>query len=708
MTKEKKFFEALQGVFIGAKVEGDSGFVNLMRIKSGYYSKIEKILLKDIEDKLKGHASFREELFVKLYDFFHRYFTESGSIYFNSTPFHNNIYERVYTDDKDVILFWKTQMLYYVKTDRIFRSMPVEFEGFKFYFDASDVEHKKSNEKRSLVYEFKSVKADGTVCFLVHYSERGKGTKTDDIIAELRKKNLAVKEEQLEKVFRVFEKQSEVDYFINKNAREFLKEQFKLWLYQYTFDGDNVWTKERIDQLQILKDTAYKIIDFIAQFEDELVKIWNKPKFVLDSNYVITLDRIATKNSDLIEEILKHDGMTAQIKEWKELGIIENGFKAKDILEKDLTGKHLKKELEHLPIDTKYFKDLELEILRLFDNLDKTLDGWLIKSENYQALNTILHKFKGKVQTIYIDPPFNTGDDFPYVDRFQDSTWLSIINDRAKLGLEYLNDKSNYFVHLDENANHLGKILISGILNLTIDNEIVWDKGFRGTESKDIFQHAHDTIFMLKSSDAAIWNQPTQMYKDQNLGRYDKVDADGKKYALIKRTRTDGTVYYGKTYPKDEGKSANDVISYIPTMASTNKQRWENFKTQKPEELLQVIIESSSNRKSLILDYFSGSGTTLATAHKSGRRWIGIEMGDYFENILLARMKEVLACKGEHEPCGISEDVNWQGGGFFKYYKLEQYDQSLKNTKYSDGDIFSMPGESPYASYVFMKDEKML
>ena len=708
MTKEKKFFEALQGVFIGAKVEGDSGFVNLMRIKSGYYSKIEKILLKDIEDKLKGHASFREELFVKLYDFFHRYFTESGSIYFNSTPFHNNIYERVYTDDKDVILFWKTQMLYYVKTDRIFRSMPVEFEGFKFYFDASDVEHKKSNEKRSLVYEFKSVKADGTVCFLVHYSERGKGTKTDDIIAELRKKNLAVKEEQLEKVFRVFEKQSEVDYFINKNAREFLKEQFKLWLYQYTFDGDNVWTKERIDQLQILKDTAYKIIDFIAQFEDELVKIWNKPKFVLDSNYVITLDRIATKNSDLIEEILKHDGMTAQIKEWKELGIIENGFKEKDILEKDLTGKHLKKELEHLPIDTKYFKDLELEILRLFDNLDKTLDGWLIKSENYQALNTILPKFKGKVQTIYIDPPFNTGDDFPYVDRFQDSTWLSIINDRAKLGLEYLNDKSNYFVHLDENANHLGKILISGILNLTIDNEIVWDKGFRGTESKDIFQHAHDTIFMLKSSDAAIWNQPTQMYKDQNLGRYDKVDADGKKYALIKRTRTDGTVYYGKTYPKDEGKSANDVISYIPTMASTNKQRWENFKTQKPEELLQVIIESSSNRKSLILDYFSGSGTTLATAHKSGRRWIGIEMGDYFENILLARMKEVLACKGEHEPCGISEDVNWQGGGFFKYYKLEQYDQSLKNTKYSDGDIFSMPGESPYASYVFMKDEKML
>ncbi len=300
MTKEKKFFQALQDVFIGAKVEGDSGFVNLMRIKSGYYSQIEKILREDIEKKLKTHPSFRDELFVKLYDFFHRYFTESGSIFFNSTPFHNNIYERVYTDDKDVILFWKTQMLYYIKTDKIFRSMPVEFEGFKYYFDASDIEHKKSNEKRSLVYEFKSVKSDDSIVFVVHYSDRGNITKTDDILKELRKKGLAITEEQLERAFRVFEKQSEVDYFINKNAGDFLKEQFKLWLYQYTFDGDNVWTKERIEQLQSLKDVAHKIIDFIAQFEDELVKIWNKPKFVLDSNYVITLDRIVGKNKELL------------------------------------------------------------------------------------------------------------------------------------------------------------------------------------------------------------------------------------------------------------------------------------------------------------------------------------------------------------------------------------------------------------------------
>src|SRR3989338_9074857 len=177
MAKEQKFYKALQDVFIGAKIEGEVGFINLMKIKSGCYSQIEKLLQKDIDKALEKHPAFRDELFDKLHLFLSRYFTESGSIYFNSTPFHNNVYEKVYTDEKDVILFWKTQMLYYVKTDQLFRSMPIEFDGLKFYFDAdlienkkkdkkdslklyfdaSQVENKKANEKRSLNFEIKQI-----------------------------------------------------------------------------------------------------------------------------------------------------------------------------------------------------------------------------------------------------------------------------------------------------------------------------------------------------------------------------------------------------------------------------------------------------------------------------------------------------------------------------------------------------------------------
>ncbi|MFN3467400.1 MAG: site-specific DNA-methyltransferase, partial [Candidatus Brocadiales bacterium] len=267
---------------------------------------------------LKDFPQFREELFDKLYTFFYRYFSESGSIYYRYTPLHQNIYEKVYTDDKDVMLFWKTHMLYYVKTDRLFKSLDVELDGTKFFFDVSNLEHKRADEKREIIYEFKEKRRDRTLVFNVYYSEKGRKTKIEEILKELKKDGQALSEELLERAFRVFERQSEVDYFINKNAKAFLQEQFNLWLYQYVFSGESQWTETRIKQLQILKDIAYKIIDFISQFEDELVKIWNKPKFVLNSNYVITLDRIVSpSHSDpersegeeslkLIEKILSH------------------------------------------------------------------------------------------------------------------------------------------------------------------------------------------------------------------------------------------------------------------------------------------------------------------------------------------------------------------------------------------------------------------
>ncbi|MEM3714782.1 MAG: site-specific DNA-methyltransferase, partial [Nitrososphaeria archaeon] len=390
MTMEEKFYNALEDTFVGVKIEGKGGLVSLTKMKLNYYRAIKQGLIDFINKRLEKYPAFRDELFDKLYSFFTQYFTESGSICFNSS--NNNIYEKVYTNRKDVDLVWKTQMLYYVKTDRIFRSLPVEFDGLKFYFDASQIENKKANEKRNLIYELKEIKDDKTIVFNVIYSEKGRITKTEDILKELKKNHINVIEKQLKEAFKRFERQSrEVDFFINKNAKAFLQEQFKLWIYQYFWEGSKEWTADRVNELQILKDIAFKIIDFISQFEDELVKIWNKPKFVKNSNYVITLDRIANKPNGLsvIEKILDHKNIEDQIKEWMDLGIVDNEFDKSKVLENNLI-KQLNKKYEHLPIDTKYFKDLELEILSLFDDLDKSLDGWLIKSENYQALNTIL------------------------------------------------------------------------------------------------------------------------------------------------------------------------------------------------------------------------------------------------------------------------------------------------------------------------------
>src|SRR5690606_41740876 len=119
---------------------------------------------------------------------------------------------------------------------RIIKSMEIEVDRFKFHFDVSELEHKKSNEKRNLIYELKEVRKDKTLVFNVLYSERGRKTKQNEILRTLKKEKISIDEEVLEKAFRTFEKQSEVDFFINKNAKAFLQEQFMLWSYQYVWD----------------------------------------------------------------------------------------------------------------------------------------------------------------------------------------------------------------------------------------------------------------------------------------------------------------------------------------------------------------------------------------------------------------------------------------------------------------------------------------
>jgi adenine specific DNA methylase Mod len=736
MTKEQKFYKALQDVFIGAKIEGQGGFVNLMMIKSSYYSKIEKILKDDIEKALKQYPTFRDELFDKLYTFFNRYFTESGSIYFSSTPFHNNIYEKVYTDDRDVILFWKTQMLYYVKTDRIFKSMPIEFDNYKFYFDATTIENKKANEKRSLIYELKEVKKDKTIVFNVYYSEKGRVTKTEDILKELKKSQISIDEEKLERAFCIFEKQSEVDFFINKNAKAFLQEQFKLWSYQYFWDGAKEWTADRVNELQILKDIAFKIIDFISQFEDELVKIWNKPKFVKNSNYVITLDRI--NNLELIEKIFNHPNINEQIKEWQELGIVDDTFKVKEVFENDIYGKKLTKKYEHLPIDTKYFKDLELEILSQFEDLDNALDGWLIKSENYQALNTILPKFKEKVQTIYIDPPFNldSSDQFLYRTNYKDANWATLLENRIRIAREWLNEKGSIFVRCDYNGNWIVRPIMDSIFGLVnLRNELIVNriskKGFANRESFQPIKYpeGNDYLFFYAKSDNSYFSF-VKIAKETVKEKWHSMDVmdvnpqprpriilgkemlapKGRKWMFSQekiyemekqgliRLNSKGVPQYKVT--NQDFELLDSKWTDIPGYSSTTE-----FATENSEKLLDRVIRTASNEGDLVLDFFLGSGTTIAVAHKLGRKWIGVEMGEHFYTVVLPRMKKVLA----YDKSGISKEIKeYQGGGFFKYYELEQYEETLANTVYENHDLFIIVDKSPYEQYVFMKDEKML
>ena len=743
MSKEQKFYDILRDIFVGAKVEGESGYINLMRIKSRYYEKgVFPKLQEDVNKAIEPFSDskdFKEELFDKLYTFFRRYFSESGSIYFRHTPLHQNVYEKIYTDDKDVILFWKTHMLYYVKTDRLFKNLEVEMDGIKFFFNVSTLEHKRANEKRDIIYEFKEKRKDGVFIFNVYYSERGRKTKVIEVLRTLKKEEVKITEDILESAFRVFEKQSEVDYFINRNAKEFLKEQFNIWLYQYVFSGESKWTEKRIKQLQVLDGIAFKIIDFISQFEDELVKIWNKPKFVLNSNYVITLDRIAKKSIDVVEKILNHKNLDDQIMEWQNLGIVNDGFDKSNVTESTLTGKQLNKKYQHLPIDTKYFKDLELKILELFDDLDNALDGWLIRSENYQALNTILPKFREKVQTIYIDPPFNKEQDadYFYSVKYKDASWITLLENRLQLAKDVLKDTGSIFLRCDYNGNMYVRMLMNEIFGgENFRNEITIRKSNIQGPIYRRFNPALESLYLYSKTEATTINpqyktrkseikwidmhspkenrQRNEIYIDQTTfiapeNRHWTFSQE-KANQLIKENRVR---VIAKKYIDVYGNRHTKTPQYLMSKFEILDSNWtdfpgysqtQGFPTENSEVLLKRVIESTSNEFDLILDFFLGSATTTAVAHKLGRRWIGVEMGEHFYTVVLPRMKRVLT----GNRTGISKKVNWQGGGFFKYYELEQYEDTLRKVKYEDSDLFENPYQDPYNQYIFMKDLKFL
>lgn len=817
---EQKFTNALRDIFVGAKIEGESGYINLMRIKSRYYTEgVFPKLMEKIETEIKDFPAFREELFDKLYTFFKRYFSESGSIYFRHTPYYQDIYERIYTDDRDVMLFWKTQNLYYVKTDRLFRSLTVALDDApdqkyafdaskvaRFDFDASDLQNKRNNEKRSLVFSYEGVGENESLKFSVDYSKGATKTKTDDILKSIKKDGVKVNEDQLTRAFGLFERQSEVDFFINKNAKAFLNEQFDLWMYQYLFKNDSTdWTDKRIKQMQALKRVAYAIIEFIAQFEDELVRIWNKPKFALSSNYVITFDRVFGKSEDTARKLLAHEGMTAQTEEWRGLGIIDEDFTPEKIFEKEETNGKLPYEdeaeadaldalnakLRFLPFDTKHFKSLEIEILSLFDNLDEELDGRLIHSENYQALNTLKDKFRQKVNFIFIDPPYNTAaTEIIYVNEYKRSSWLSLMDNRLNIAKDYL--LPNYGIlcaTIDDNEVNNLSILLNSIFTDYEVNPVIIEYNFRG-RMKNNFAVTHEYgLYVIKqgldlitrlseiSEDikrnlrrtgigSARSDVPKQFYGievdkktlkivsvGESLDLYEEIpphnnpdtemiypiDSDGleRRWYYSRKTVIDeaeaGTVWAKRIkgeiqihyFQEGKEKRRKTVWTGAELDGSTFGSELLNslfvstdFAFPKSIYAVKRCIESATNDKSaLIFDFFGGSGTTahavinLNREDGGRRKYILVEANDYFHTVILPRVKKVVFSdkwkngKAQTDCKGVSH--------FCKYFALEQYEDTLRRAAYvndSESDapsFFDNPFESPFASYVFLRDKKM-
>lgn len=327
--------------------------------------------------------------------------------------------------------------------------------------------------------------------------------------------------------------------------------------------------------------------------------------------------------------------------------------------EKDLTGE--------LDPDTIQVKEETGITLNDDDNL-------IIKGNNLIALASLLKRYEGKVKCIYIDPPYNTkNDSFNYNDSFNHSTWLTFMKNRLELARKLLREDGTIFVQCDDNEQAYLKVLMDSIFGMNnFQAEIVWVlEGASGYKSLvNNYVRGHESILFYSKSNYFNFNKIYLPYSEKQIKRFSKLDDSGRRYKPITKTRR---LYLDEA----KGVPLTDVWTDIASFQTiVNSPERTGFDTQKPEKLIERIIETLTTTHDLVLDFHLGSGTTAAVAHKMGRRYIGVEQMDYIQDITVERLKKVL----EGEQGGISKSQNWHGGGSFVYCELKEDANTLITT----------------------------
>ncbi|OHT20683.1 site-specific DNA-methyltransferase [Edaphosphingomonas haloaromaticamans] len=362
----------------------------------------------------------------------------------------------------------------------------------------------------------------------------------------------------------------------------------------------------------------------------------------------------------------------------------------------------------------------------LFDNM-------LIKGDNLLALKALEADYAGSIKCVFIDPPYNTGSAFEhYDDGLEHSLWLSLMRDRLELLRRLLDDAGIIWITIDDNEAHYLKVLCDEIFGrYNFVSNVIWEKSDSPKMDSKYFSSRHDHVLVYAKN---IENASIARIVDSEApSHFNKVDAEGRKY-YTKPLRAMGsgddtrearpTLFFPLTAPDGseilpmrpdgvEGRwrwSASKVAKEAERIEWVNgRSGWspyyriyaegstgrppetiwrhdevgsnrtskievqalfqgiEPFTTPKPERLIQRVLDVTTQPGELVLDSFAGSGTTGAVAHKMGRRWIMVEIGDHAETHIVPRLRKVI--DGEDQG-GISEAVEWKGGGGFRYYTL--------------------------------------
>jgi adenine-specific DNA-methyltransferase len=363
---------------------------------------------------------------------------------------------------------------------------------------------------------------------------------------------------------------------------------------------------------------------------------------------------------------------------------------------------------------------------------DPKAENMLIHGDNLLALKALEQDFAGEIKCIFIDPPYNTGAAFEhYDDGVEHSVWLSLIRDRLEILRRLLRPDGSLWVSIDDNEAGYLRVLLDEIFGRqNFVATVIWEKR-TSRENRRVFSFNHDYIIVF-ARDRCRFEETRNLLplSDEVRGRYKNPDNDPRgpwqsvsanameghgtasqfyklktpagvlldppagRCWLYTQSRMEeeiakGNIWFGKDgksvprikrFLKDaEGKGLTPETIWRADEVGTNDSAKKDlmvlfqgravFDTPKPEELIRRILEIATNPGDVTLDSFAGSGTTGAVAHKMGRRWIMVELGEHCQTHIIPRLRKVIDGSDQG---GITEAVGWKGGGGFKFYRLAE------------------------------------
>lgn len=407
---------------------------------------------------------------------------------------------------------------------------------------------------------------------------------------------------------------------------------------------------------------------------------------------------------------------------------------------------------------------------------DQNTGNMLIYGDNLLALKALEQEYAGRIKCIYIDPPYNTGNAFDhYDDNLEHSLWLNLLSNRINLLYKLLAKNGVMLINIDEIEHAYLKVMMDEIFGRrNYIGDIIWRKRKGGGNDSRFIALDHDYIIVFaKEATKEVHKEKWRvMQTEEYLKRYREIDENGNRYywdtlardglqnpipitlecpdgstlsinsqkslGTIKKELEEGSIRMVKSKKgwtlhhrvyMPGGQVLRSILEDVGTNKDANDEMkaifgvGDQFDYPKPESLIQKLLELVTKPDDIVLDSFLGSGTTAAVAHKMGRKWIGIELGDHCHTHCIPRLKKV--CDGTDQG-GISEQVGWQGGGGFKYYylapsllKKDKYNNWVISEKYNaemlaaamakhegykynpDPEIFWKQGRSTEKDYIF-------